>query len=323
MSAAEPPEPPRTAPHRTASVVVPTYKRRDGLADVIRPLLDDPATHEVVVVVDGAHDGSFEMLQEWAQTQPKLKPVWQDNAGEGAARAAGLAAATGDIVLFLDDDVVAEPGLVGGHLRAHEAGDDLLVLGYMPPALPEPRLAGHAPTYVYAHDYELVCRAYEKDPQQVLLNLWAGNLSIGREAAERVGVAGSQKLGYHEDKQFGYRCAAAGLKPAFSRSLRATHRHKRTVEQFRAEVRRQANARAVLAAENAEVDADAWLVWRPSGVLGAALNVLSRQPIYGVWTAGALGLMRLAGAARLWTVETTLLRLIRQVDLYRFAQGGK
>lgn len=301
----------------TVSVVIPTHNRRELLPAVVAPLLSDPATLEVIVVVDGCQDGSLELLQGWARSERKLKPIWQENAGEGAARATGLAAAAGDIVLFVDDDVVAEPGLVTGHMRVHQGGASRLVVGYMPPVLSAPRRPGQVATYIYARDYEGVCRAYEEDPQQVLLNLWAGNVSLSRETALTVGVAGSPKIGYHADKQFGYRCAVAGMNGHFARTLVARHHHQRSVEQFRDELRRQVAARSVLAAENGETDSDAWLIWKPSGTSAVILRILSSSAVYGRFAAAALGTMRIAGRMRLWGLETSMLRVIRQVDLYR------
>ena len=46
----------------TTSVVIPTHGRRALLADVLAPVLADPATAEVVVVVDGCDDGSLEFV---------------------------------------------------------------------------------------------------------------------------------------------------------------------------------------------------------------------------------------------------------------------
>ena len=42
-----------------------------------------------------------------------------ENRGDMGARAEGARAATGEIVLFIDDDVLANPGLVTGHARRH------------------------------------------------------------------------------------------------------------------------------------------------------------------------------------------------------------
>ncbi|MDQ4142512.1 MAG: glycosyltransferase, partial [Actinomycetota bacterium] len=101
----------------TVSVVVPTYNRRENLPRVLEPLLADPATTELVVVVDGSRDGSFELVEERAATEPRLKPVFIENQGVARAHQTGVERASGEVVLLLADDVIAAPGLVMGHAR--------------------------------------------------------------------------------------------------------------------------------------------------------------------------------------------------------------
>jgi glycosyltransferase involved in cell wall biosynthesis len=78
---------------------------------------------EVIVVDDGSTDDSLAVLRAWAERRPGLvRVVTQANAGQGAARNAGLAAATGEWVTFPDpDDVVDADYLstVDAFLRAH------------------------------------------------------------------------------------------------------------------------------------------------------------------------------------------------------------
>ena len=45
------------------SVVIPTFNRRPFLQATISPLLEDPATGESIVVVEGSYDGSIELLE--------------------------------------------------------------------------------------------------------------------------------------------------------------------------------------------------------------------------------------------------------------------
>lgn len=299
----------------TVSVVIPTYNRRGYIERVVRPLLDDDAALEIIVVVDGCADGTHELLLELSEQHPRLRPVWQVNAGAGQAREAGLQRAKGEVVLVLDDDVVASPGLVSAHAAAHVGRTRLVVVGYMPPVLPVPRKPDQAPTYIYASDYERVCRAYERQPQQILLNLWAGNLSLRREDAVEVGMSDGASLGYHADKAFGYRCFEAGLRGSFSRQLRATHLHHRSLARFRAELQWQAVDRRQLAVTHAETDDQGWLVWRPAGLSARFLKLLRFPRIYPAASALLVALYRLAGRVRAWPVETVVARIIRQIDL--------
>src|ERR1700679_1537084 len=114
-----------------AAVVMPTYKRGAGLSQVVAPLLADPFPREIIVVVDGCDDGSIELLEEHALTDSRLQPVWIANSGEMGAREAGIKLASAEVVILLDDDVLARPGLSRAHAAWHVNGQRLVVVGYM------------------------------------------------------------------------------------------------------------------------------------------------------------------------------------------------
>ncbi|MGY2873002.1 glycosyltransferase involved in cell wall biosynthesis [Marmoricola sp. URHA0025 HA25] len=66
---------------------------------------------EVVMVDDGSTDDSRAVLDAWASRRPGLvRVVGQENAGQGAARNAGLAAAHGEWITFPDPDDIVDPG---------------------------------------------------------------------------------------------------------------------------------------------------------------------------------------------------------------------
>jgi len=115
------------------SVVIPTYNRRDTLARTLPTVLaqDFPADqYEVVVVVDGSTDGTIDLLHTFQQNR-LLRVLEQPRCGPAAARNAGVDGARGELVLFLDDDILCERELIKQHVAAHAGPDPLVVHGPM------------------------------------------------------------------------------------------------------------------------------------------------------------------------------------------------
>jgi glycosyltransferase involved in cell wall biosynthesis len=309
----------------TVSVVVPTRGRRDVLPAAVEPLLGDPAASEVVVVLDGSEDGSMEWVESRAAVDPRLRAACTPGLGPGAARDAGVRVASGAVVLLVDDDVIAEPGLVSGHARRHAREEGLLVVGYMPPRVPAARHAGDFALRLYADEYEQACRSYERDPDAVLLGLWGGNVSLRRSDFLRVQERGGEaRVRYHEDRDFGLRCRRAGVRPTFDRSLRAVHRHRRDLAGFARDARAQGFGLRVVHERHADVlgrlpgDAFERGLARPLRVLVRAARC--RHAGRAVALAATV-VTRSAGWARVWRLEERAARLLRRIEQQRGASG--
>jgi len=211
------------------SVVISTYNDGPLLHRTVAPLLADPAAAEVIVVIDGSDDGSYESLRGRADHEPRLRPFFIENRGRAGARQFALEQATEDVVLLLDSDVIGEEGLVSGHARWHADGPPRIVLGYMP-VRPPRRGPGSFVVEHYARMYELRCEAYDRDPGAILNGLWGGNMSLPRRAIDAAGgFDGGLGVIYSEDLELGFRLAEAGLEPVFDRRLRAVHEFERSV----------------------------------------------------------------------------------------------
>ena len=126
------------------SVVVPTFNRGAALAETLSRLCAsevDAADEIEILVVD---DGSAVPAQEAVAARgasdrsPRWSVRWlrQANAGPAAARNAGFRAAEGDLVLFVDDDILVSPDLVRAHLAAHRAHPGSVIFGLCPFAAP-------------------------------------------------------------------------------------------------------------------------------------------------------------------------------------------
>jgi peptidoglycan/xylan/chitin deacetylase (PgdA/CDA1 family)/glycosyltransferase involved in cell wall biosynthesis len=170
----------------------------------------DPHIFEVVVASDGSTDGTVQAVSNLAHS-----PQWSDRSlicveqawrGAAAARNTALRTARGDLVLFLDDDIITHPNLVAAHL-AHHAGAESqsrVVLGQIIPETRPEALHRQIRRWWRDHYARLSARA----PSYTAF--FTGNVSLPRSSALAVGGL-SEDLDYGEDVEFGYRLGLAGL----------------------------------------------------------------------------------------------------------------
>ena len=113
------------------SVIVPVYNVESWIDRCLESLVaQDFGDFEVVCVNDGSTDASRERLAAWEAREPRLRVIDQPNAGPSAARNAGIGAARGDYVSFLDADDRYLPGACGRIVAAlDQTGADVLVFG--------------------------------------------------------------------------------------------------------------------------------------------------------------------------------------------------
>lgn len=108
------------------SIVVPVYNVEQYLDDCLRSLQEQAfADHEIICVNDGSTDHSREILSEWETRIPQLKIIDRKNGGLSAARNTGLAAATGNYIIFVDSDDWVEPTMLN-RLAEEANGEDMI-----------------------------------------------------------------------------------------------------------------------------------------------------------------------------------------------------
>src|SRR4029078_1004711 len=121
-----------TADGAKFTIVMPTFQRRDVVTESVRALdgQRNSPPFDVVVVVAGSSDGTAAALRT-LEPPFGLTVVEQANLGRAAACHRGAAAADGEWLLFLDDDMEADPDLLAVHERSHRQGADVVV-GHVP-----------------------------------------------------------------------------------------------------------------------------------------------------------------------------------------------
>jgi GT2 family glycosyltransferase len=217
-----------TAP--LVSVVIPTHQRRDLLQRALVALTrQDLPAHgfEVVVAVDRSTDGTEEMLDS-LQTPYLLRRVRAAARGRAAACNAAIVAASGQIIVILDDDMEATPGLLWNHCRNHPQGSRRCVVGAVPVRL-DPASSPVA-TYVARKFAEHLDTIGRPGHEFRLRDFYSGNASIRRPLLLEVGMFDEQFTLYgNEDLELSVRLRELGVEIRFSPEAAAEQRYTKSL----------------------------------------------------------------------------------------------
>lgn len=171
------------------SIVVPTYQRRDVVSDAVRAIsrIAYSGPVELIVVVDGSSDGTLDALQSIPCPFP-AKFIFQENSGPAAARNRGAAEATGEILLFLDDDMMCRPDILDQHALSYGEGAGC-VLGHVPLDRESPSNFLSSAAARWADDR---ARKLADGAPLTLYDLIGGHMSVRRSVFEAAGGFDSQ-----------------------------------------------------------------------------------------------------------------------------------
>ena len=175
-------------PHPAVSVVVVSYSRNEKLISCLMALGHQTyGDFEIILVDNGGNQRVQEQIQEHAVRYVGLK----QNYGLSAGRNVGIVLTRAPLVVFLDDDLIAAPGLVEAHARAHQELDIVALRG---------KCLGKTRTIcnLLQFHYDLGAQV-----RPAVMNL-AGNSSYNRDVLVRAGGFNPDFFG-HEELELMYR----------------------------------------------------------------------------------------------------------------------
>ena len=175
--------------------------RHQTLELVLRSLSDQtlsPDRFEVVLVDDGSSDGTDEMVRRVRPDLPyPLSYLWQPHSALASARNTGIRAARGRVMLYIDDDVLADPRLLEEHLATHTRYQRCVCNGWV------------------NHVSEAVRPAQPKFTAADISTsfFWTSNVSVKLCHLKEAGLFDEDFKEYGwEDQELGLRLMAIGLK---------------------------------------------------------------------------------------------------------------
>ncbi len=227
------------------SVIVPTRSAPPTIGRTLAHLANQtlsPTLYEVIVVTGGAVEDVWrhvpaapvDLTEPADRAEPAdsagaafaLRVLSQPGPGAARRRNAGAAAARGSLLVFLDDDMAAAPGLLEAHMHAHaDEAAPRVVMGYLPPRFCSNR-RGRPMTWV-----EVDLRDWWEDTFRAMArpahrfrytDLLSGNFSLPKSLFVRVGEFNTE-LFCREDYELGARLLAAGGVFALNMQARAEH----------------------------------------------------------------------------------------------------
>ncbi|MEG4575933.1 glycosyltransferase [Microcoleus sp. N3A4] len=196
----------------TVSVIIPSHNRCSSLQRALDALHSQTYPidlMEVIVVADSCIDDTLAMLQDY-KAPFKVQAIEVNCRSAAIARNTGAASATGQLLLFLDDDIEAMPPLVESHARVHRERPGCAVMGPYPPKLQgETRFFGVEVRAWWEDKFYQMSQPTHRFTYQDLLS---GNLSLDAEMFARLdGFDSAFGDCGGEDYEFGVRLLKADV----------------------------------------------------------------------------------------------------------------
>lgn len=213
----------------TVSVVIPTFNRRPLLLRTLDTLRAQQGIGEILVVDDGSSDGTAEAVRALTFPWP-LRVLSQPNRGPAAARNTGWRAARGELIVFLDDDMLCAPGLVAAHAAAHADGIAAVAMGAI-------RLSQDSPRTLAALCFEREFAPHAHAWRPASSGDWLdvpivfSNTSLPRSLLE-AGGGFDETFRMREDLELGYRLLLAGAIPCATPEAIAYQQYTKTARQL-------------------------------------------------------------------------------------------
>lgn len=211
----------------TVTIVVPTYNRSHFIERAFASVLAQEYPRDrldVIAIDDGSKDATVAILERFRSAHPNFRFLQQANCGPATARNAGLREARGDIVLFMDDDCIADPKWAVELTRPYADPRVGGVAGRIQFVPPDDNIANRCAALYTGGEGQPINAAGE------IAYFVTANASFRRAALDQAGgFDASFRHAAQEDLDLSYRVKALGWKLLYADSAVVLHYHHHTI----------------------------------------------------------------------------------------------
>jgi len=221
-----------------ASIIVCTYNRAESLRDTLRALrvqeVDGDFRWEVIVIDNNSKDHTRQVVEEFRQTWPSLRYEFEGQQGLSHARNHGINVASGEVLLFTDDDVLPEADWLETTVAGLKKYNADACGGFIAPIWEVP-----PPAWLTERFYGFLAVRTDRTDDYPITQLgqapFGANMAMQKKVFEKVGLFDTSRgrkgkvLASGEDGEMFERILAANLKAVFLGQSKVHHK----VEAFR------------------------------------------------------------------------------------------
>ena len=259
------------------SVIIPTHNRADILELCLNKITRQQGVDFEVIVVD---DGSTDHTPQVVRGFKDVIYIKQKASHQGTARNRGVKKATGDIILFIGDDILAEPGFLMQHMNVHTEypEEEIVVLGYTTwdPFLDVTPYMRFLESSGWQFAYHLLTPGFTTHPEPYKF-FYTSNISLKKSFFDKEKFNTKFAEYGWEDVELGYRLwKKHGMRLYYEPDALAYHHHQ--LSETALENRMQTVGRSAVQFEKIQPD----LPVIPRGLKAIVLRILTLPPLLAV-----------------------------------------
>jgi glycosyltransferase involved in cell wall biosynthesis len=301
-----------------ASVIIPTFRRQELLRNLLTSLSKQQTRYpfEVIAVNDAPEENLSSLETEFSDISLKVINLSEDH-GRSIARNTGFRNCTGDILIFLDDDMTVVETFIEHHMNSH-TDPSIAVIGNLHA---DPEFASD-PLHRYLERQGVKKRRPgETIPPKCFAT---GNASVSREMFEKAGMFDETWRTYGEDMDLGMRMHYKGATFAFAEGAVSYNHGATDLDDFLARMREMGRyTLPIFAKKYPEITRGLWLHLAEPVAFGrenplltfkkAGLRIVLTPPFYAL----ARGIYRMKWLGSLLFPIIEFIRMYNYIGAYR------